>query len=298
MYKVLFFLFLGQLAYSQSSNLVIGSEALEPFLLSLDGEAINTQPQTQVRVDGIAPGMHKVNLQVVQKNGYSVYFRTNVFLETNTECYYTLKRNNKNQYVLRLYNMVEIQQPMNNLLTNQIPNSNQYPNTQTQTNQQPVNIVPPGGNNNTNVVNPQININIGGSQTTPSPNQTIPVVPGGTTVITTPPVNPLPGYNGPIGCPVPASDATVAEIKRTIQNTTFESSKLSIAKQIVGSNCLLSRDVKEIMELFTYESSKLEFAKFAYGRTYDLGNYFIVNQAFGYESSISDLDRFIRSKGR
>jgi hypothetical protein len=49
------------------------------------------------------------------------------------------------------------------------------------------------------------------------------------------------------------------------------------------------------MSLFNFESSRLEFAKFAYGYTYDLGNYFIVNDAFNFESSISELDRYIQT---
>jgi hypothetical protein len=106
----------------------------------------------------------------------------------------------------------------------------------------------------------------------------------------------LPGYTGPIGCPYPVSNETIQNIKNTIQSKIFESEKLAIAKQVVSTNCLLSRDVKDIMNLFTFESTKLEFAKFAYGYTYDLGNYFIVNDAFGFESSVYELDRYIQSK--
>ena len=34
------------------------------------------------------------------------------------------------------------------------------------------------------------------------------------------------------------------------------------------------------MQLMEWEETKLEFAKFAYGYTYDTGNYFKVSQAF------------------
>jgi hypothetical protein len=262
----------------QPANLIIASDNMEQFLLSVDGEPINANSQTQVRVDGLAPGLHKLTIQVVQKNGYTVVVKSNVFLEAGNEFYYNLKKNNRNEYVLRLYNMVPIayNPPVNNVLppsTNQLtpPPSNNLP----------------AGNNNT-VINPQININIGGNQNT---------VPQGNNPVVNPPhQNPLPGYNGPIGCPYPISDAAFNEIKKTIQNNNFESTKLSIAKQVISSNCLLSKDVKEIMELFSFESSRLEFAKYAYGYTYDLGNYFIVNQAFNFESSVSELDKYIRSR--
>ena len=103
----------------------------------------------------------------------------------------------------------------------------------------------------------------------------------------------LPGYSGPIGCPYPMSPTDFATAKSSISSKSFEDSKLTIAKQIFGSNCLLSSQVKEIMSLFSFEDSKLEFAKFAYGKTYDTGNYFKVNDAFTFESSIDELNTYI-----
>ena len=54
--------------------------------------------------------------------------------------------------------------------------------------------------------------------------------------------------------------------------------------------------VKEVMGLFSFEESKLEFAKFAYDRTTDKNNYYIVNDAFDFEASIEALDNYIKSK--
>jgi hypothetical protein len=47
------------------------------------------------------------------------------------------------------------------------------------------------------------------------------------------------------------------------------------------------------MTLFDFENTKLDFAKFAYDRTYDRANYYKVNDAFEFESSIEDLNRYI-----
>ena len=47
------------------------------------------------------------------------------------------------------------------------------------------------------------------------------------------------------------------------------------------------------MRLFNFEASKLDFAKFAYKYTYDQKNYYKVNDAFEFESSISELTTFI-----
>ncbi|MDX5347530.1 MAG: DUF4476 domain-containing protein [Hymenobacteraceae bacterium] len=81
---------------------------------------------------------------------------------------------------------------------------------------------------------------------------------------------------------------------QSIGSKTFESSKVTIAKQAVSGGSVLAEDVKRIMELFTYESSRVDFAKFAYHYTCDKQNYFIVNDAFEYSSSIDELNRYIR----
>jgi hypothetical protein len=111
---------------------------------------------------------------------------------------------------------------------------------------------------------------------------------------TTPPPSYLPGYSGPVGCPMPMSPNDFSGVKGSISSKSFEDSKLQIAKQVCGSNCLLSSQVREIMQLFSFEDSRLDFAKFAYGHTYDLGNYYKVNDAFQFESSIDELNRFIK----
>jgi hypothetical protein len=61
---------------------------------------------------------------------------------------------------------------------------------------------------------------------------------------------------------------------------------------------MTSAQVTEILDLFTFEESKIDFAKFAYGRTYDIGNYYLVNNAFTFESSIDDLNDYISSYRR
>ncbi|HPD54724.1 MAG TPA: DUF4476 domain-containing protein, partial [Bacteroidia bacterium] len=72
-----------------------------------------------------------------------------------------------------------------------------------------------------------------------------------------------------------------------------ENTKLTIAKQVIQNNCLTADQVRETMTLFDFENTKLDFAKFAYDRTYDRANYYKVNDAFEFESSIEDLNRYI-----
>ena len=67
-----------------------------------------------------------------------------------------------------------------------------------------------------------------------------------------------------------------------------------IANQFVRFNTISAQEVAAIMRLMTYESNKLEFAKNAYAACYDKQNYFLVNQAFTYSSSIRQLNAFIK----
>lgn len=85
-------------------------------------------------------------------------------------------------------------------------------------------------------------------------------------------------------------------LKNTIENLSFDSSKLETAKSALYKNKITSRQVLELVKMLTFESSKLELAKFAYDRTVDQGNYFVVNNAFTFLSSIDELNRYIRGQ--
>jgi hypothetical protein len=96
------------------------------------------------------------------------------------------------------------------------------------------------------------------------------------------------GYYQPVMSP-----QAFSYLKSTIVNTSFDSSKLEIAKQAVRSNRVSSQQVYELVSLMTFESNKLDLAMFAYRFTVDKGSYFIVNNAFSFSSSISKLNHFI-----
>jgi hypothetical protein len=86
------------------------------------------------------------------------------------------------------------------------------------------------------------------------------------------------------------------DLKNTISSKTFEDSKMTIAKQVLQNNCPLTSQVKDLMGLFTFEGTKLDFAKYAYDYTYDVGNYYKVNDQFTFESSIDELNQYISGK--
>jgi hypothetical protein len=157
-------------------------------------------------------------------------------------------------------------------------------------------------NSNMNGANVSMNINLNGALNTSSSYTETST----TTVHTTgAPVQAqqtnvyvMPGYSGPTGCPWPMNEGDFANAKNSVASKSFEDSKLTMAKQIFDHNCLLSSQVRDMMSVFDFEATKLEFAKYAYGRTFDIGNYYKVNDVFDFETSISDLNAYINNYRR
>jgi len=96
----------------------------------------------------------------------------------------------------------------------------------------------------------------------------------------------------PIG-PMPMCQNDFSQLKQTIDNAGFESTRLNIFKQALGYNYFTTSQVRELMQLFWFESSKLEVAKLAYPKTVDQNNYYLVNNEFGFSSSVNALGDYI-----
>lgn len=99
------------------------------------------------------------------------------------------------------------------------------------------------------------------------------------------------------GCASAMSASDFNTAKESIDSKGMDDSKLKVAKQVLDNNCMSSDQVKEVIGLFSFEQSKLDFAKHAYGRTTDKNNYYKINDAFTFESSITDLDNYIKRSG-
>ncbi|MBK9416514.1 MAG: DUF4476 domain-containing protein [Flavobacteriales bacterium] len=130
--------------------------------------------------------------------------------------------------------------------------------------------------------------------TTTSTSPPAPVAPA--KPVKEPEVYSMPGYTGPVGCAWPMSSTEFSDAKQSIESKSFEESKMTTAKQVGRDRCFTVEQVKGIMATFSFEDSKLDFAKYAYDRTYDIGNYFKVNDAFTFESSMDELNEFIQAR--
>lgn len=149
-------------------------------------------------------------------------------------------------------------------------------------------------------VNMNVNINDGtgvtGTQTTTTTtsttySSTVTTTGGTSTTATATPV----ATSTSTGCVSGMSSSDFESAKSSIKSKSFEDSKMTMAKQVIKNNCLTTAQVKEIMEIFSFEETKLDLAKFAYDRTVDPNNYYKLNDAFTFESTIEELDKYIES---
>jgi len=96
-------------------------------------------------------------------------------------------------------------------------------------------------------------------------------------------------YSGP----AVMSAQDFSTLQQMVSNASFEETRMTIIKQAIGGRAVSSQQVLSLMKMMSFESTRLELAKWAYSKTIDRENYFIVNQGFSFSSSTSDLASFM-----
>lgn len=270
-----FFIVFSQRSSAQNSNIVFYTQGSEPFFVFFNGVKQNQNPGNNVKI--FAVDNDKLNVLIVIPHPVFAMVNNAIRIIPNKESVYSIAKNFKGDYELSFKgeNAVSLTQSSPGQLI--IKYHSHLPLVQGVAGG-----IGPGGGFGPGHHDPGTNFNTTTTTTIISGNQGMPV-----------PTNYLPGYNGPIGCPVPMTFQEFQGAKNSISSKPFESSKIAVAKQVAGSNCLFASQVKEVMTLFSFEGTKIEFAKFAYTHTYDKGNFFIVNDAFDFDSSIHELNKFI-----
>jgi hypothetical protein len=265
---------------AQQSNLIFFSEQGEHFSVILNGILQNGKPETNIKITGLPAPSYKVKILFEDPNLPPI--NKNLMFQQGTQTTYNIRKNNKGEYVVRFMNQVPIDEmpppppDQHVIFYTTVPATSitisQTQNNVTMTTSGPTDFSPtPAGTTSTTTVTTTTTSSEGieiNHQNTYNPHEKH---------------YEMPGYHGEVGCPYPLSDLDFRDVKKTISDKSFEDSKLSIAKQVTSANCLFSSEVKEIMDLFSFEATRLEFAKFAYRYTFDVGNYYKVNEAFQFE---------------
>jgi len=282
---LLFIIFLIAIGSIMSqSNLIFFSEVAYPFSVIINGVKQNQNPQTNIFVESLTAPSYKVKIIFEDKTIPSI--NKNIYTKDGMEVTYIIKKNKKGENVLRYYteniasyDPIEIVHPEENEDVILIIDEASYDN-----NSGGINIDIDISNNDggININTPDVEINTQYDETIIEENIEIPP-------------NEMPDYNETVGCNWTMNDADFQKAENTIKKVDFSSDKLIIAKQIIDANCITSQQVKKLISLFEFENEKLEFAKYAYTHTFDIENYYIVNDVFDFSSSIKELDEYIKS---
>lgn len=82
----------------------------------------------------------------------------------------------------------------------------------------------------------------------------------------------------------------------TIENQSFEDTRLRTAKQVISVNCLNVDQIIQIANTFSFEENKLNFAKFAYDFCTEPRNYFKLNGIFTFSTNVDELSDYVQSR--
>ncbi len=310
--------FLGLTA--QNNNLVVYSQDGLKFTVILNGIRQNAVPETNVKVTGLNAPDYQVKIIFDNKTAdlnQNVYLMNGGEATQNVEYSYSIKKKKDSSYKLSFNSdapiaihgndyesdpqqTVVLYTPVNAVAVNSVTTTTTHT-TGTNTNMDGGNI---GINMNGLGVSMNINVNDGmddmnstHSTTTTSTTYSTTTSSSGDVFDNRPPHTTyvLQGYNGVYGCPSPIGENDFENAKASIKSKAFDDSKLTMAKQIIGNNCMLCSQIKELMLLITFEQTRLDLAKFAWSHNLDKGNYYKLNDAFTFESSIDELNKYTQN---
>jgi len=298
-----------------TGNLTIFSEDGSKFFLELNGERYNDIPQTNVRIEELPNPYYSCKIVFAEPSKGELVKKNLMIADIDNimqDVTYRIKTNKQGKRSLSFYSFVPAEQNMVRPANCPVYRYGK-PNTM---------IVDAGGVVVTEQVTVQqtttagmpatagISMNVGGMNVSVSAPATGMAM---TTTTTTSTTTTSSGYSShelneyrdrddrrnddrERGCRYAMSNTDFEQAKATLEDISFDDTRLSTAKQIISSNCLNSGQVLSIMKLFSFEESKLDFAKTAYGYCMDRNNYFKVVNAFTFDSSKNELNHYIQGQ--
>ncbi|WP_146895697.1 DUF4476 domain-containing protein [Adhaeribacter aerolatus] len=99
-------------------------------------------------------------------------------------------------------------------------------------------------------------------------------------------------------CPDLLAGAEFERFFNTLASRPFDDDKLSLAKQVIGQSTIYAEDLKRVMKQFSFDNRKSDLAKFAYNNVCDRRNFYVVYDAFTFESSARELERYMNELAR
>ncbi len=287
--------------FAQNAKLVVISKIDKSFIIRLNGEKQNAEPQKKVKVIDLEEKAYQaVIIFKNAKNSKKKFkIRSTFYPKNGFKQIYKIKQKDNGKYVVSLTDEIPLNN--NNGNENENPTANENKNVTLWNNPDngvSINISIPN-DSIANIVSHKVKVN-----ERKVDNVVITTV---TTTITTFSATSIkeevyiPTYENTEDeeiveevCSFPDDEYNAA--KRSIKRKNYSSGKLTTAKQITKANCLTTIQVKGFVSLFNFENDRLEYAKFAYDYVSDKNKYYLVNDAFTFESTIEELNDYILNK--
>ena len=284
---------------AQKGDLIVFSEKGGPFTLVLNSEVQNSEPATNVKVQGLTAPYYKA--KIIFENMQLNTIEKNLYIKYDYAVTYRIKEKSNGQKVLRFYSEALLASEYNEEYSDIDETGNVHTKVNVYTDAHETtdgfNMDVTADDNSASVhinVNGEsvgVEVHADGDITEAEYNE----YHAESEVHTDDMPTPEEAYQGDTGCRMPMTQHEFTNAKQSVISKDFASDKMIIAKQIISANCMTVNQIKQIISLFDFESDKLEFAKYAYSYTFDIKNYYIINDVFDFSSSVEELDRYINS---
>jgi hypothetical protein len=306
-YIISFLIFISSplISFSQNGNVVFFAEQGERFSVVMNGLRINDRPETNIKVADLAPTNFKV--KIIFEDASIPDMDKTVFITPGEEMTFNVRKNKKGEYILAYYSQAPIAQAAPAPSSQRVIVYNQVPpndgivirgGTTTTTTTTTTTGTPNTVGASVNIGGIGMNVTINDGTGTMMSNGTTTTTYSTTTTTTSNTANNNQTFTNTQGCIYPMNAGDFSAAKSSISSKSFEDSKVTIAKQVIDANCLSVSQIKNMMELMTFEENKLTIAKYAYTKSTDPNNYYLLNDAFTFESTIDDLNAYINANRR
>lgn len=289
-----------QAQFLPTSNLTVFSEDGYKFFLVLNGERQNDVAQTNVRIEELPMPYYNCKIIFEDKSQNEISKNNLMVVDVDgvhQDVTYKIKKDKNGKQVLRFHSNIPAVQ---NLMRPANVPVYRYGNPS-------MVIAGPGFAQTTTTITERGNGGVGVQMNAGGMGVNVqiqdPLMNSTTTTTTTTTTrggqqgyyNEQPAMQGCMNA-YPMSPGEFNAAKQTVKNEGFDETRLDIAKQIAGSNCLNTGQIIALCQELSFEQSKLDFAKFAFDHCLDPRNYFKVSNIFSFSSSKQDLNNYIQGR--
>ncbi|TGE14927.1 DUF4476 domain-containing protein [Hymenobacter elongatus] len=257
------------------ANVNFTSERGIPFQLVFDGRALTRGGARQVHIDRLVPGYHWAEFFIPTRYGRPVAYRTRVYLDSGLETSYVLVTRQGYPPVLRKVGAVSLR---GNYRGGRNPGGGYDPNCDDEGGLNDDYYDDSYGSNNSgNQGNDNGTRDNGGyANGSDTPDESYPPSRGGQ-------------YSGGAVSYRVLAPQDVDVLVSSVKGKSFDSSRLSIAKQALDQSSIRADDLKRLLETLDFENSRVELAKYAYPHVADQQNFYRVYDAFQFDSNVREI---------